>query len=322
MKTVFVTGPTACGKTALAVDLAGNFNGEIISADSRQVYRHMDIGTGKDLDLYRNAAVKYHLMDVRDPISGTYNLDCFLRDVSKILPDISARKKLPLIAGGSALYINALLMGYSLEGGPSDTELRKKLQKYSDRKLLGYFKEKFPKAFSDFEDKNNRIRIIRAIEKLSENPGKKAPIILPEIEPLVIGILLPRKTVHEKIKKRLETRLEEGLIEEVEDLHEKHGLEWDRIEAFGLEYREASFFIRNRCSFEDFKSRLLAAIRKFARRQDIWFRKMERQGIPIHWIPNGDIPTASGLVSNFLEESPIPDPEIRLDDIRYGPKSQ
>ena len=317
IKILTVTGPTATGKTSLAVRLAREFAGEIVSADSRQVYRGLDIGSGKDLSEYGD--VPYHLIDIADPVTDEYNLKEFTADALKAVADISSRGAFPVICGGSALYVNAILRGYELPGGPPDVDYRNALKAMSLEELNNALKSLSFTLWRELHDKENPNRLIRAIEKVrSLSLSGKTQSAL-ELAPLVIAPYYTRKDVHERIKARLEQRFDEGMIDEVKTLHDK-GLSWEKLEYFGLEYRYIAFYLQGKlASFNELKEQLLAKIRGFAKSQDIWFRKMEREGLDIYWIKDGNFDQARELVSKFLAGEELPPPLIRLKDIHYGP---
>ena len=276
LKIVAVTGPTATGKTALAVALARRFGAEIVSVDSRQVYRRMDIGTGKDLAEYGD--VRYHLIDVADPATEVYDLARFCRDASRAVLDIAARGKNIILCGGTALYLAALLNDYELPGG-----------KLAPREA-GKIRER-------------------------QNPGGDPSFKLPfKADYLVLGVLFPRAVVRERIAARLDARLEAGMIEEIRDLTEKYGVALEKLEFFGLEYREVSRYLRGECSREEMRNTLLDRIRQFAKRQDIFFRKLEREGNSIYWIPEGNFTIAEALVRKFLAGEALPPITYRLAD--------
>ena len=282
VKIVAVTGPTATGKTALAVALAQRFDAEIISVDSRQVYRFMDLGTGKDLEEY--GTVPYHLIDIADPGKDTYNLSQFCRDAFAAIEDITKRGKLPLLCGGTALYLDALLKGYRLPGG------------------------KLPEREKG---------VARSVADYEAEPSFTPPF---ELDPLVLGVLFDRNIVRERIEKRLDARFEAGMIEEVRQLHEKEGVPYEKLEFFGLEYREIAFYLQGKCTFEEMRQSLLDKIRQFAKRQDIFFRKIERSGQDIYWCREGKNPDPVELVQKFLAGEKLPEITFRLADVNYGKK--
>ncbi len=283
VKVVAVTGPTATGKTALAVALAGEFHGEIVSVDSRQVYRGMDIGTGKDLEEY--GGVPYHLIDIADPAEGAYNLSEFCRDAFGAIAAIRGRGHLPILCGGTALYLEALLLGFRLPGG------------------------KLPPRQSGVPRK----RQVRDGETSFQPPFP--------LKALTLGVLYPRAEVRRRIELRLDARFAAGMCDEVQHLHDA-GVPWEQLEFYGLEYREIAKCLQGESSFGEMRNTLLDRIRQFAKRQDIFFRKMEREGIPIHWLPGGDRNSASALIRDFLAGAELPLPEFRLCDHPNPSKNQ
>ena len=314
-----ITGPTATGKTKLAVHLARRFGGEIISADSRQVYRHMDLGTGKDLDEYGDGAdrVPCHLLDVVEP-QEDFHLKKFIELALAAMDGIRSRNRLPVIAGGTPLYVNALIRGYDLPGGEPDPQLREELQSLSHEQLMTRLQAVATPEFLKRVDITQDKRIIRAIE-IALSPQAEPIHAEPLDNPLVIAPYYPRKTVRERIEIRLDERLKLGLVEEVRMLHQ-NGVSWEKLDWFGLEYRYVSRYLKNELTFDQMRTELLAKIRHFCKSQDIWFRKMEREGIAIHWIPEGDTATAESLVARWLAHEPLPKPSIRLADITYSTK--
>ena len=314
-----ITGPTATGKTKLAVHLARRFGGEIISADSRQVYRHMDLGTGKDLDEYGEGTdrIPCHLLDVVDP-QEDFHLKKFLELALAAMDDIRSRNRLPVIAGGTPLYVNALIRGYSLPGGEPDPQLREELEFLAREELVKRLQAIASPELLARTDMTQDKRIIRAIE-IALSPETEPICTAPLENPLVIAPYYPRKTVRERIEIRLDERLNLGLVEEVRMLHE-NGVSWEKLEWFGLEYRYVARYLKKELTFDQMRTELLAKIRHFCKSQDIWFRKMEREGIAIHWIPEGNPSEAESLVTRWLAHEPLPAPSIRLADISYSTK--
>ncbi len=283
---VLVTGPTASGKTRLAVALARRFGGEIVSADSRQVYRGLDIGTGKDLEEYGagEERVPVWLLDVASP-SEDYNLARFLEDAEVALADIRGRGRMPIVCGGSPLYVHALLAGYELPDALPDSVAREKLEGMGLDELLALFESESPEEFAAFKERGNKRRVVRAIERVRAGAGGRAAKkgLVPG-DWLCLGIRLPRTEIWERIGARLDERLGNGLIEEVERLRSE-GVSWERLDDLGLEYRFVARFLRGRLSRNEMREKLFVAIRRFAKRQETWFRKMEREGVDIHWLP-------------------------------------
>ena len=314
-KAIAVIGPTACGKTAFAVRLARTLKGEIVSADSRQVYCGLDIGSGKDLAEYSAGGepVKYHLIDIADP-SSSFTLSDYLRQASTALEDIISRQKLPILAGGTALYIDALLKGYALPGGPPDSALRRNLEALDNESLSAML----PQIGRDEGEETNRQRLLRRIELASTRAeGSGAPERLFRADWLALGIRFDRKIMHQRIEARLDARLGQGMLEEVAALHDA-GVSWERLERFGLEYRQAALHLQGLMNFRDMRDSLLIKIRQFAKRQDSWFRKMEREGLRIYWFEPGDFEQANALTSSFLRNETLPEPSFRLKDVDFG----
>lgn len=314
-RAIIITGPTAAGKTALAVKLAARFGGEIISVDSRQVFRGMDIGTGKDLDEY--GAVPYHLIDVADP-NEIYHLKRFLDDAAEAFREITARGRLPVFCGGTALYLDAVLQHYELRGGKPDLAGRGELRSLPADELLKLLPPGAPVPLSEAERANPE-RLLRLLEKsASGNEAIANP--LPAFDKLILGVYYPRHEIHRRIEQRLDRRLDEGMIDEVNRLHEQ-GVSWEKLEFFGLEYRLVARFLQGKIDRRTMRDTLLARIRQFAKRQDIWFRKMEREGVVIHWIEQGCETEAAALAGAFLRGDSLPPPRIRLSEIYYGPRT-
>ena len=312
---LILTGPTASGKTRLAVDLARRFGGEIVSADSRQVFRGLDIGTGKDLEEYSSggAPVKYHLIDVAEP-KDDFNLFVYLRMAKAALDDIWRRGSLPIVCGGTPLYIKALLDGYDQDGGAPDMDLRREMEWKSREELIGLLKEKASPRLYERTDKTQIRRIVRALE-LAMHGCTVEPVPFVK-DALVIAPYFTRAELHSRIEARLDARIEAGLLEEARRLNEQ-GLSLERMEWLGLEYRFVARFLAGKLSLQEMREQLLAHIRQFCKRQDGWFRKLERDGHDIYWLPRGDLAMAEKLVRKWLANEPLPPPEIRLDSIRY-----
>jgi tRNA dimethylallyltransferase len=283
-----ILGPTASGKTRLAVTLARELGGEIISADSRQVFRRMDIGTGKDLHEY--GEVPHHLIDILEP-GGEFSVFAFQRLFLDAFEEISGRGKLPLLCGGTGLYLDAALRGYRLVEVPEDAKLRDELAGKSDAELATMLLELRPEQHNS-TDLMDRSRTIRAIEIACHEARHIAETEpFPEIRPLVIGIRWERAELRRRITERLRQRQEGGMIEEVRRLHGE-GVAWERLDYYGLEYRYVGAFLRGEINRNDLFQKLNAAIHDFAKRQETWFRRMERNGVDIHWVDGaGDMMT-------------------------------
>ncbi len=288
---ITILGPTASGKTPLAAALAKEVDGEIISADSRQVYRRMDIGTGKDLADYHVvghsvADIAYHLIDICEP--GTkYNLFQYQQDFYDAYQDIRARGKQPILCGGTGLYIEAVLKGYKLSPVPQNQALRDSLEgKSLDEltKLLIDLKEKNGSNMHNKTDVDSCQRAIRAIEIETYNLEHPTPCReLPPVDSLIIGVNIDREERRKKITRRLKARLDEGMIDEVKGLLAE-GIAPDDLIYYGLEYKFVTEYLIGKLSYEEMFQRLEIAIHQFAKRQMTWFRGMERRGFMIHWI--------------------------------------
>ncbi|MDP4278686.1 MAG: tRNA (adenosine(37)-N6)-dimethylallyltransferase MiaA [Bacteroidota bacterium] len=283
-----ILGPTASGKTRLAVKLAGRLNGEILSADSRQIYRGMDIGTGKDLKdyVYEGTPVPYHLIDIVEA-GYKYNVYEYQRDFLKAWQGICERGKQPVLCGGTGLYLEAILKGYRLEPVPANPELRATLEQKSlgelTRILSGY------KQLHNTTDVDTVKRAVRAIE--IENwyrSHPETPKAFPAIPSLVFGVTLDRESRRSRITERLKSRLQEGMIEEVQHLMSDVSAE-DLI-YYGLEYKYVSLYLTGKLSYQEMVSQLEIAIHQFAKRQMTWFRGMEKRGLQIHWLNALDDP--------------------------------
>lgn len=287
-KMITILGPTASGKTSVAAALALRTGGEIISADSRQVYRRMDIGTGKDLADYTigDVHIPYHLIDIAEP--GTkYNLFQYQQDFHTAYNDIRSRGKLPILCGGTGLYIEAVLGGYSLSPVPQNPKLRESLEgKSLDQltQMLVQLKQKNGSNMHNRTDVDTAQRAIRAIEIETYNLEHPTPERqMPPVDSLVIGINIDRELRREKITRRLKARLEEGMCDEIRSLIDG-GVNPDDLIYYGLEYKFVTEYVVGKTSYEEMFRQLEIAIHQFAKRQMTWFRGMERRGYTIHWI--------------------------------------
>jgi tRNA dimethylallyltransferase len=285
---ITILGPTASGKTPVAARLAAEIGGEIISADSRQVYRRMDIGTGKDLADYvvDGKLIPYHLIDIREP--GTkYNLFEYQQDFFDAYQDIRSRGVVPILCGGTGLYIEAVLKGYKLSPVPQNQELRDSLEGKSLEELTQMLTELKVKTGSNMHnttDVDSCQRAIRAIEIESYNLQHPLPKReLPPVESVIIGIDIDRELRREKITRRLKARLEEGMVDEVKALLAE-GIPADDLIYYGLEYKFVTEYLVGQTSYDEMFTRLEIAIHQFAKRQMTWFRGMERRGFNINWI--------------------------------------
>ena len=281
---ITILGPTASGKTPLAAALARETDGEIISADSRQVYRRMDIGTGKDLSDY--GEVPYHLIDICEP--GTkYNLFQYQQDFYDAYQQILERDRQPILCGGTGLYIEAVLKGYHLSPVPQNPELRARLEDKSLEELtvmLEELKRKNGSVMHNVTDVDSCQRAIRAIEIESYNLEHPMPLReLPAIQSLIIGVNIDRELRREKITRRLKARLDEGMVDEIRSLLDS-GIPAEDLIYYGLEYKYLTEYVIGHLTYDEMFRQLEIAIHQFAKRQMTWFRGMERRGFTIHWI--------------------------------------
>jgi tRNA dimethylallyltransferase len=286
---VVVLGPTASGKTRLGVGLARLLSGEIISADSRQVYRGMDIGTGKDLAEY--GEVPFHLIDIVEP-GHEFNLFEFQRAFLEAYTDIGRRNRLPILVGGTGLYLEAALKGYRLVEVPRNSSLRDELADLPLDLLADRLKHAVDRLHNT-TDLLDRDRLLRAIE-IAEYEKGHAPEPLPEIRTLVFGVRWDRTALRQRITARLGERLEQGMVEEVVRLHDS-GIPWETLEFYGLEYRFIARHLKGELNRNDMFQKLNSAIHDFAKRQETWFRRMEKNGIVIHWLDGTGDPLAEAL---------------------------
>ena len=287
-KMITILGPTASGKTALAVALASAVDGEIISADSRQVYRGMDIGTGKDLDeyIYENRSIPYHLIDICDP--GTkYNLFRYQEDFLQAYNNIQEHEHIPVLCGGTGLYIESVLKGYSLSPVPQNNQLREQLAGSSLPELtaiLERLKTKTGNKMHNKTDVDSVQRAIRAIEIESYNIEHPVPERnFSPIDSLIIGVDIDRELRRAKITKRLEERLNNGMVDEIKRLLAE-GISSEDLIYYGLEYKYVTEYVVGKISYQEMFRQLEIAIHQFAKRQMTWFRGMERRGFMIHWL--------------------------------------
>jgi len=298
---ITILGPTATGKTTLAVHIANQLNGEIISADSRQVYRGMDIGTGKDIGEYNleGRIIPYHLIDMVDP-GYEYNVFEYQRDFIKAYNSITDRNKTPVLCGGTGMYLEAVLKGYKLIDVPENKTLREKLINKSVDELTDLLKSyKAPHNITDTSDKT---RLIRAIEiQQFYSKSKDLDLNFPKIKNTIFGIHYDRDIIRSRITGRLKARLNEGMIDEVKNLIDS-GVPAGKLIFYGLEYKFITKYLLGDLTYEQMSSLLNTAIHQFAKRQVTWFRRMKKQGVKIHWI-EGVLPIQEKVksVMSFLE---------------------
>ena len=323
---LILTGPTATGKTSFGVKLARKLGAEIVSADSRQVYKGLDIGSGKDIAEYTmpdGYTVPTHLLDIVDPAKVTYSLADFMLDAEKAMTDIESRNITPLVVGGTALWVHSLLSSYELKGGAPDPEYREQLRALTLPQLRETLREiAGPDHPVLRNEPNNRTRMIRQIEmikngsgvtekeqQLSENTSRQY---------LLMGVMRPRSEVRRNIEIRLDERLDQGMLNEAIRLHDEMGVSWETLEFFGLEYRYMALHLQGKISFDEMRSTLLNKIRQFAKRQDSWFRKMEREGYTIYWFRPDQVDDAENLCRRFLAGEELEEPTLKLSDINWG----
>lgn len=296
-----IAGPTASGKTGLGVQLAALLDGEILSADSRQVYRGLDIGSGKDLNEYsfNGRSIPYHLIDIADP-SDEFSLFHYQQAFYPALASVQERNKLPVIVGGTGLYLDAVLSGYAMVEVPPDETLRAALADLEMPQLIARL-ESTGKNLHNQTDTEDRERLIRAIEIAEYTASHPAPP-LPKINAFIMVIDHDKEVLRERIARRLKERLDQGMIEEVAQLHES-GLSWERLELLGLEYRYVAQYLQGAIlSPNDLFQKLNSAIARFAKRQRTWFRGMERKGHVLHWLPDAELGTALNAIKYAVRQ--------------------
>lgn len=291
---VVILGPTAVGKTRFAAELSAVFDGEIISADSRQVYKKMNIGTGKDYDDYivNNKKVNYHLIDIVNP-NEEFNLFRFVKSFITVYNQIISRKKTPFLAGGTGLNIDAILKEYALTETDFNTKEIEKLNQMENDELKDFLLKLKPKQHN-ITDLSNRQRIINSI-MIEQSEDEIISTKKLHLNPIIIGINPGRDEIKKRITKRLKERLKKGMIEEVEKLFDE-GITYDKLEFFGLEYKFIALYLQQKLNYNDMFQKLNSAIAQFAKRQMTWYRKMEREGAMINWFKFGDVELAKKLL--------------------------
>jgi len=283
---ITILGPTATGKTRLAALTAAELNGEIISADSRQVFRGMNLGTGKDYDDYNVAgqAIKAYLIDIEEP-GNEFSVHRFTKEFQDAYSQIKDKNKLPILCGGTGLYLEAVLKGYNIPEVPENKELRLQLRSKTQAELNDILKNlKESHNTTDYTDIERSIRAIEIATYMEGRPKYQERAGFPSI---VFGIFGDRSTIRARITERLRKRLDQGLIEEVEALY-KRGVSYERLEYYGLEYRYISLYLQCKISYDEMFVKLNTAIHQFAKRQMTWFRRMEKNGIKINPVDMAD----------------------------------
>lgn len=298
---IVILGPTASGKTRIAARLARDLGSEIISADSRQVYRGMDLGTGKDTSefLVDGVTIPCHLIDVVDT-DHEFNLFEYQKMFYRSFLDISERGLIPIMAGGTGLYIEAVVKDYRMLEVPEDFSLRGELQKMDMDAMRDRLFKSNP-ALHNTTDTQDKSRLVRAIEiaehsKMHEFAEETEH---PAIKPFIIGIRWERSVLRDRITARLKKRIDMGMIEEVKNLHNQ-GVNWERLDSFGLEYRYVSRYLQGKMDFDEMFRELNTRIHQFSKRQMTWFRRMERQGIVINWVDNADYDSIKRLIEEHI----------------------
>ncbi len=299
---IVILGPTASGKTRLAARLAKELSGEIISADSRQVYRGLDIGTGKDVDEYlvEGERIPCHLIDIVNP-QEEFSVFDYRERFYPCFSAITARKRWPILVGGTGLYLDAVLKGYRMLKVPENPTLRADLHGESIETLIRRLQELKP-SLHNKTDLEDRRRLVRAIEiaAYTEERGPLEEPAWPRLVPLIFGLKWERSVLRRRITKRLEERLTAGMIGEVKDLHDRGGCTWEKMDFFGLEYRYIGLYLQGKLDYQEMFRQLNTKIHQFAKRQETWFRRMERQGMIIHWLGNPDFPLLRRQVEHLI----------------------
>jgi tRNA dimethylallyltransferase len=298
---IVILGSTATGKTRVGVQVARSLGGEIISADSRQVYQGMDIGTGKDLAEYGD--IPYHLIDIRKP-GEEFNVFEFQKAFVKAFDAIRSRRMMPILVGGTGLYLESVLLNYQLPKVPENAAFRSEFAASS----LAELGEKLKKIKPDLHnttDLIDRSRLIRALEIADAALRTPTPRLdLPELRPAVFGIKWDRQVLRRRITRRLQERIKGGMIAEVKSLYQA-GLSYDQLDFYGLEYRYAALYLKGELNRNDLFQKLNSAIHQFAKRQETWFRRMERKGVEIHWI-EGNREPADAILKIILSTAQVP----------------
>ena len=283
---IVVLGPTAVGKTSIGVALANHFDGEVISADSRQTYCKLDIGSGKDICEYQidGKKIPYHLIDIVS-LPTEYNVYNYQQDFYKVFKDVISRGKMPVIVGGTGMYLDAIIRDYQLVILPENEKLHQELLNTPLEELAARLLKEQPELHTkcDLLEKDRVIKALEIIEA-KKNGVDSTSVDRPEIKPMIIGTTLERPQIWEHISIRLQERLDNGMLEEVQSIHDS-GITWERLEKLGLEYRYCSLFLQGKIqSKQELFEKLFIAIRQFAKRQETWFRMMEKNGVKINWL--------------------------------------
>lgn len=298
-KLIVILGQTATGKSDFAVNIAKKFNGEIISADSRQVYKGMDLGTGK-VTKKEMGGVPHYMLDIVSPKNKTFSVSDYQKLASKKIKDILSKKKIPIICGGTGYYIDSIINGISFPEVPPNEKLRKKLYSMSAIALFEYLKKIDPRRARNI-DANNKVRLVRAIE-IAEALGK-VPKINKNDSPfdvIKIGLAFPQEELKERIYIRLIKRIKMGMLKEMENLH-KSGLSWKKMESFGLEYRYSAFYLQGKINKKEMVEKLFSQIWHFAKRQNTWFKR-DKDIIWINPTKKTEVTRAEKEIIKFLKK--------------------
>jgi tRNA dimethylallyltransferase len=300
-KLITILGPTATGKTSIATALASAIDAEVISADSRQVYKGMDLGTGKDLQEYTldGKNIPYHLIDIANP-GEEYNVFSFQKDLLRAYNNIIDRDKKAIMCGGTGMYLESVILAYDMLEVPVNEALREELNKLSTEELMNLLTSL--REIHNITDISDRSRLIRAIE-IAEGRRQKTEVRseFPALDHKVFGISLPREVIRSRITARLKQRLEEGMLDEIQNLLDS-GVSPEQLEFYGLEYKYLTQRAIGEISYNDMFQRLNSAIHQFAKRQMTWFRRMEKKGVKINWI-DGNLPIEEKvqfIIDHFL----------------------
>ena len=301
MRTNLITilGPTATGKTRLVAKLAQRYRGEIISADSRQVYIGMDIGTGKDYNDYaiNNTKINYNLIDIVRP-DQEFNLFMFKELFAKTFSDIISRNKLPFLVGGTGLYISSIIQNYDLKKADFNSSRINELEQMEIEDLRNLLL----KLNSQIHYKRGLFSKERVIKTILVAEAKEGLKYFPKINSLVLGVNMNRDEIKKRITERLKKRLDEGMVDEVKRLLES-GITFQRLASFGLEYKFISMHLQGKLNFDEMFKKLNTTIHQFAKRQMTWFRKMEREGVKIEWLNGADFDTACGIIDGSVSRN-------------------
>ena len=294
---ITILGPTATGKTKLAARLAKDLNGEIISSDSRQVYKYMNLGTGKDMDDYMvgDTNIPYHLIDITEP-TDEYNLYKFVIDFYSAYNKINNIGKIPFLVGGTGLYLSSIIQNYKLKETDFSSARKKELELFSEPELLDLLNKVEPDQHNT-TDQSDKSRMIKAI-LIAESKDFALSKDHKPVNSLIIGIKLERDEIRKRITERLEKRLNEGMLDEIDELL-KRGVSYKRLSDFGLEYKYMGLYSEKKINYDEMFRNLNTAIHRFAKRQMTWFRKMEREGVKINWFDGKDY----NLILNFIKEN-------------------